>query len=425
MDSPNYHQQQRFYPTIVSPPPVAPPPPPPSSPSDDGDDSSSDGGGGRDSPMASYHGQYPSRARNGTIPAITNYGLSPSMSGQSTKKQPIINSPYAHFQSPSPYGHTDNENSNMSNMGCFQWSVPFSRPSSNSNGVGFIATGSSGSTSIYDTRHDDNSNSSNNNNNNTATIDHGTGGSDGRDYSNYSMSSILRGDTTIRPNTGNSNQEFGTLIPGSLREKANTLRVMTVVSTSVAVIWEGIAFPIRIISLHVVIDPPEIVLGAYLGIFCLLVLGVELNVPLRDSFGFLYNPLTRGLTLLLMSTMALGVLKSWWESLLGLAFVVTGVGYVYTYIRHPEYRRWQDYNQSNQRPLSPWEDIRMYWDRRPFTSRGGGGGGGGGRSGGGSSGGYGSVIWADPDDNEIQRLSSTWDTIRQTSEEARSLLHNV
>ena len=105
-------------------------------------------------------------------------------------------------------------------------------------------------------------------------------------------------------------------------------------------------------------DPTKVVLGSYLGFFCLLILGVELNAPLRDNFGFLYNPLTRGFCLLIMSTMALGILKSWWESLLGVAFVICGVGYIYTYVRHPEYRRWQDYNES---PPVAWQDVRMYW----------------------------------------------------------------
>jgi hypothetical protein len=170
---------------------------------------------------------------------------------------------------------------------------------------------------------------------------------------------------------------------------------MTVSTTIVAIFWEGFAFPVRIVSTAFV-QPAKVVLGAYLGVFCLLVLGVELNAPLRDSFGFLYNPLTRGLVLLLMCTMCLGILKSWWECLLGVAFVICGVGYVYTYIRYPEYRRWQDYNAN--RP-STWQEARQYWTGPNVRTS----------------------AWADPDDGQGR---NPWDVVNQASSEAQALLQN-
>ncbi|KAG7369640.1 COPI associated protein [Nitzschia inconspicua] len=210
----------------------------------------------------------------------------------------------------------------------------------------------------------------------------------------------VRGDVTIRPNTGNTNQESGAAF-GSLREIASALRWMTITTTITAIFWEGFAFPMRIISTAFV-QPSKVVLGAYLGVFCLLILGVEMNAPLRDNFGFLYNPMTRGMVLLMMSSMCIGILKSWWESLLGIAFVVVGLGYVYTYIKYPEYRRWQDYNQN--RP-SAWQDLRHYWMNNTEQGR---------RS---------SSVWADPDSVENR---SSWNSIYQTtSSEARVLLHNV
>lgn len=204
---------------------------------------------------------------------------------------------------------------------------------------------------------------------------------------------MMRGDTTIRPNTGSTNQEIGAV--GSLREIASTLRWMTIVTTLTAIAWEGFAFPARLIA-AVWIDPAKVVLGAYLGVFCLLILGVELNAPLRESFGFLYNPLTRGFVLLLMSTMSVGILKSWWESVLGVAFVVCGVAYIVVYIRYPEYRRWQDYNAS--RPTA-FQEARQYWMGSNVRTS----------------------VWATPD---AGRERIAWDVV-QVNSEARALLHHV
>jgi hypothetical protein len=174
---------------------------------------------------------------------------------------------------------------------------------------------------------------------------------------------------------------------------------MTIGTTIAAIFWEGFAFPIRIIS-TAFIQPAKVVLGAYLGVFCVLVLGVELNAPLRDNFGFLYNPLTRGMVLLLMSTMCIGILKSWWESLLGVSFIICGVGYIYTYIKYPEYRRWQDYNSN--RP-STWQEAREYWVGR-------------------GNGNVRTSVWADPESLD-ERM--TWDVLQQSTSESHALLHNT
>jgi hypothetical protein len=167
----------------------------------------------------------------------------------------------------------------------------------------------------------------------------------------------MRGDATLRPNTGNSNQLSGDML-GSLQETTSFLRWTTIASTVAAIVWEGFAFPLRLIG-TILVHPAQVVLGAYLGIFCLLILGAELNnIYLRDNFGFLFYPLSRGFCLLLMSSMSLGILKSWWESLLGLAFLVVGCGYIYTYVAYPEYRRWQNYNE---RMPTAWQEAKMYW----------------------------------------------------------------
>jgi hypothetical protein len=167
----------------------------------------------------------------------------------------------------------------------------------------------------------------------------------------------MRGDATIRPNTGNSNQNAGDPL-GSLQEITSYLRWITIVSTCAAIVWEGFAFPLRLIG-QFLYDPSQVVLGAYLGFFCLLLLGGEFNHPdLKDNFGFLYYPLSRGITLLMMCTMCLGILNKWWESLLGLNFGIVGAGYIYAYIRYPEYRRWQHYNE---RMPTAWQEATMYW----------------------------------------------------------------
>ena len=166
-----------------------------------------------------------------------------------------------------------------------------------------------------------------------------------------------QGDASLRPNTGNSNQEAGAL--GSLQEITSFLRWTTIVSTGAAIVWEFFAFPPRLIAVFFLANPSLVVLGAYLFFFSLLILGAELNHPaLKENFGFLYYPLSRGFVLLLMSGMCLGILDKWWESLLGIAFGVVGIGYVSTYIRYPEYRRWNHYNE---RLPTAWQEAKMYW----------------------------------------------------------------
>lgn len=168
----------------------------------------------------------------------------------------------------------------------------------------------------------------------------------------------MRGDAKLRPNTGNSNQNDGALLGKSLLEITAFLRLTTIVSTVAAIVWEGFAFPMRLIGMALV-HPAQFVLGAYLGVFCLLVLGAELNIEaLKDNFGFLYDPLSRGFVLLMMSGMSLGILSTWWESLLGLAFLVVGTGYIYTYLQYPEYRTWKSYNE---RAPTAWQEGKMYW----------------------------------------------------------------
>ena len=170
----------------------------------------------------------------------------------------------------------------------------------------------------------------------------------------------MRGDASLRPNTGNSNQSAGDAL-GSLQEITTFLRWMTICSTCAAVIWEGFAFPLRLISAFFT-DPSQAVLGGYLGFFCLLMLGGEFNnKDLKDNFGFLYFPLSRGMVLLMMSGMCLGILDKWWESLLGLAFGCSGIGYIYAYIKYPEYRRWQHYNE---RMPTAWRELKMYWNNQ-------------------------------------------------------------
>lgn len=182
--------------------------------------------------------------------------------------------------------------------------------------------------------------------------------SSGRVLHNGEHLPTMRGDSSLRPNTGNSNQSAGDPL-GSLQEITTFLRWTTIISTCAAIVWEFFAFPPRLIGVLFLGDPSQVVLGCYLFIFSLLVLGAEFNNPdLKDNFGFLYYPLSRGMILLLMSGMCLGILKLWWEVLLGLAFGACGIGYIYTYIKYPEYRRWNHYNE---RMPTAWQQGKMYW----------------------------------------------------------------
>jgi hypothetical protein len=196
------------------------------------------------------------------------------------------------------------------------------------------------------------------------------------------------GDSKLRPNIGETNDSYGGI--GSLREVVTRLRWLTIASTMATIVWEGFAFPARLL-VDAWLHQARVVIAAYLGIFALLLLGVELNAPMKDNFGILYHPLGRGAMLFLMSTMCFGILEAWWEGFLGISFLVCGVGYAYAYCQYPEYRRWDDYNESQ-----VWENVRTAIRRRTNTNS-----------------------WADPSEDN---MASNWNTVQQ---ESRSLLHHV
>lgn len=194
------------------------------------------------------------------------------------------------------------------------------------------------------------------------------------------------GNSRIRPNIGETNDSFGGI--GSLREVVTRLRWLTIASTLATIVWEGFAFPARLL-IDAWLHQARVVIAAYLGFFALLLLGVELNAPLKDNFGILYHPLGRATMLFLMSTMCFGILEAWWEGVLGVSYLVCGVGYAYAYCQYPEYRRWDDYNESQ-----VWENVRSAIRRRTNP-------------------------WANP---SAENSPSDWDTIQQ---ETQSLLHRV
>ncbi|CAJ1966563.1 unnamed protein product [Cylindrotheca closterium] len=130
----------------------------------------------------------------------------------------------------------------------------------------------------------------------------------------------------------------------------------------------------------------RVILAAYLGVFALMILGVELNAPMKDSFGILYHPIGRSFLLFLMSSMCLGLLEAWWEAALGMCYLICGSGYVYAYFRYPEYQRWDDCNESQ-----VWANMRTAIRRRTNP-------------------------WANP--NGRSNLASDWTTF----EEAETLL---
>lgn len=212
-------------------------------------------------------------------------------------------------------------------------------------------------------------------------------------------SNTVRGDISLRPNTGQTNSEIGGF--GSLREVTARLRWMTIACTLSALIWEGFAFPARLL-VHTWDHAAKVVLGGYLAFFCLLLLGVELNAPLRDIFGVLYHPLGRGFMLILMSSMCYGIHIAWWELLLCAAFAGCSSGYIYAYIKYPEYRRWQDYNDN-----LIWSDMM----RRYAAQR--------------SAFGQGSAHWADPGERTGSHVLSGNQLWRDAQRETQSLLHQV
>lgn len=195
------------------------------------------------------------------------------------------------------------------------------------------------------------------------------------------------GDASLRPNTGQTNDMYGGI--GSLAEVAAQLRWYTVAACATAVIWEGFALPGRVVLKFM--QPPTVVFGAYLGFFSLLFLGVDVNLNLRDNFGILYQPLGRGFLLLLMASLAFGSWATWWEFLLGMAFLGCGCGYLYAYWTYPEYRRWQSYGDN-----TIWQEVKSVARK--------------------------SIIWADPD-----AVASTlnWDTAPGADSEQRSLIRHM
>jgi COPI associated protein len=219
------------------------------------------------------------------------------------------------------------------------------------------------------------------------------------------MGRVLRGDTSVRPNIGQTNDEIGGF--GSLREVTARLRWITIACTLASLIWEGFAFPSRLL-VHTWDHPAKVVLGGYLAFFSLLLLGVELNAPMQDLFGVLYHPLGRGIVLALLSSMSYAISIAWWEIILCAAFAGCSGGYLYAYIKYPEYRRWQDYN-----------DNRIWSDMRQAVQASRVGTGYGNSS---------SVYWADPvserspGSGHFISANQSW---ANTQRETQSLLHQI
>lgn len=176
------------------------------------------------------------------------------------------------------------------------------------------------------------------------------------DYENHPDPFTAEANPEFRPNTGKTNDDVGGF--GSLTEVVFRLRWATIVTTLTTLVWEGFAFPARLL-VDAWWNSARVVLAAYLGIFALMILGVELNAPMKDNFGVLYHPIGRSVFLYLMSSMCLGILEAWWEGMLGIAYFLCGTGYIFAYFRYPEYQRWDDYNESE-----VWSNMRTAIRRR-------------------------------------------------------------
>jgi len=178
------------------------------------------------------------------------------------------------------------------------------------------------------------------------------------DFENDSNS---KANPEFRPNTGKTNDDVGGI--GSLTEVVSRLRWATIATTLATIVWEGFAFPSRLL-IDAWMNSARVILAAYLGIFALMILGVELNAPMKDSFGILYHPIGRSLLLFLMSSMCLGILEAWWEGALGIFYFICGAGYVFAYFRYPEYQRWDGYNDSESWESQSWRNMRTAIRRR-------------------------------------------------------------
>ena len=145
------------------------------------------------------------------------------------------------------------------------------------------------------------------------------------------------GDANVRPNTGVSNQ---TAFGGDLKDLKWKLRMTNVITCGVSLFLAFGTITGQLSTLH----PARGVLALYLTFFCGLLCSYEirnkrLDLTISDSFGFLYNPLTRACLLFMMGLLAVGMAGSI-EVIAGFVFIFNAGWTLFLYARFKEYRKW-------------------------------------------------------------------------------------
>lgn len=151
--------------------------------------------------------------------------------------------------------------------------------------------------------------------------------------SSWLKSGLLRGDASLRPNTGESNWADG----AALNEVVWRIRIINLVVCTLAIL-----FQVPALLGQVLFSPAKAVLGCYLVFFCGVLCCFELHTPvvdtmIRDNFGMLHHPLSRVVFLVVLASVCWS--QGGLESILAVVIVGNALYIVFVFARYPEYRR--------------------------------------------------------------------------------------
>jgi hypothetical protein len=166
---------------------------------------------------------------------------------------------------------------------------------------------------------------------------------------------VVRGDATLRPNTGLTNRYDTALFGLALHELLEHIRLANLISSSSSVLLLLVSWFWRLLTGQIA----RLVLSCYLGFLAALLFLVEViglwglssvDSFLKNNFGLLRHPVGRCIYIFLLSTLCFAI-GGWWYWAVGVLYVLTSIVLLYAWTVYPELRRPFEAEDAND-PLS-------------------------------------------------------------------------
>jgi hypothetical protein len=154
---------------------------------------------------------------------------------------------------------------------------------------------------------------------------------------------VVRGDATLRPNTGLTNRYDTALFGLALHELLEHIRLANLISSASSVLLLLVSWFWRLLTGQIA----RLVLSCYLGFLAGLLFLVEVmslwslssvDHFLKDNFGLLRHTVGRCIYIFLLSTLCFAI-GGWWYWAVGVLYVLTSIVLLYAWTVYPELRR--------------------------------------------------------------------------------------